>query len=197
VDGHPLPHGEQATSTSADLSRSNTFVLLGNMPMRILPYLSRKQRAPEDDNNDKEDDNDVDDDWVDGEDLSDLVRQTASLAGENLRHGRRGRVSALFEKTLQTVTYLSNHMQTDEWKGDKEFGMWASETLLAELEKVGAAGASLQNQNATRVKFEEDEERGKEGEEEQGEEEQGEEQEEEQDEEQDEEEKPKGEEAKS
>ena len=131
---------------AADLSRSNTFVLLGNMLMRVLPYLSKRQR-PED-----ADEDDEDDDMVDSEDLSDLVRQTATLAGDNLRHGRRGRVSPLFEKTLQTVTYLSNHMQTDEWEGEKEFGLWASETLLAELEKVGAAGGSVQNQEAVKGK---------------------------------------------
>ena len=72
----------------------------------------------------------------------------AGLAEDNLRHGRRGSVSPLFEKTVQTVTYLSNHMQTDDFKGDKEFGAWASEILSAELEKVGAAGATLKNQAA-------------------------------------------------
>ena len=129
--------------TAADLSRANTFVLLGNMLMRVLPYLSKKQRPLQSTDAEKKDGN-----MVDGEDLTDVVRQTAILAGENLRNGRRGRVSPLFEKTLQTLTYLSNHMQTDDWKGDKEFGLWASEALLAELEKVGAAGASLQNQVA-------------------------------------------------
>ncbi|KAL7573318.1 hypothetical protein ACA910_011682 [Epithemia clementina (nom. ined.)] len=135
--------------TAADLSRANTFVLLGNMLMRLLPYLSKKQRPAG--TKEQKGDN-----MVDGEDLTDIVRQAAALAGENLRNGRRGRVSPLFEKTLQTVTYLSNHMQTDEWKGDKEFGMWASEALLAELEKVGAAGASLQNQVAIQGKSTDD-----------------------------------------
>ena len=138
--------------TAADLSRANTFVLLGNMLMRLLPYLSKKQKSPSGNGANEE----KDENFVDAEDLTDVVRQTASLAGENLRNGRRGRVSPLFEKTLQTVTYLSNHMQTDEWKGDREFGTWASEALLAELEKVGAAGASLQNQVAIQEKSRDD-----------------------------------------
>eukprot|EP00523_Entomoneis_sp_CCMP467_P002037 CAMPEP_0168755206 /NCGR_PEP_ID=MMETSP0724-20121128/19935_1 /TAXON_ID=265536 /ORGANISM="Amphiprora sp., Strain CCMP467" /LENGTH=1976 /DNA_ID=CAMNT_0008803785 /DNA_START=458 /DNA_END=6388 /DNA_ORIENTATION=- len=133
--------------SAADLSRANTFVLLGNTLMRVLPYLSKRQRKPDDDE---------DADVVEGEDLSDLVRQTAALTGENLRMGRRGGVSPLFEKTLQTVTYLSNHMVTDEWKGDKDFGEWSSETLLAELEKVGAAGGASKNKDATKGKDDDD-----------------------------------------
>ena len=86
------------------------------------------------------------------DDLQDLIHQLANLAQENFRHGRRGRVSPLFEKTVQTVTYLSNHMQTDDWKGDSEFGKWAGEVLLSELEKVGAAGAALKNQAAVSKK---------------------------------------------
>lgn len=130
--------------TNSDLSRSNTFVLLGNMLMRVLPYLSKRQRPPKpaSENEGEEGDKEKkpDDNLVDGEDLADLIRLAAALAGENLRHGRRGTTSPLFEKTLQTVTYLSNHMQTDDWKGDKEFALFASETLLAELEKMGEAG---------------------------------------------------------
>lgn len=114
--------------TAADFSRANTFVLIGNLLMRTLPQLSKT-------------DSNI-------QDLRDLIHQVAALAEDNLRHGRRGTVSPLFEKTLQTVTYLSNHLQTDDWKGNKEFGSWASEVLLAELEKVGAAGATLKNQAA-------------------------------------------------
>ena len=112
--------------TAADFSRANTFVLIGNLLMRTLPHLSKKEsnRA----------------------ELRDLMNQVAGLAEDNLRHGRRGSISPLFDKTLQTCTYLSNHMQTKDWKGDKEFGAWAGELLFAELEKVGAAGAALKNQ---------------------------------------------------
>jgi hypothetical protein len=114
----------------ADISRGNTFAVLGQLVVAVVPELSHRP-----DNYD---------------DLVDLIGQVAALARENLRHGRRGSVSPLFEKTLQTVTYLSNHMMTDEWKGEPEFSAWASETLLAELEKVGAAGASLKNQAAVK-----------------------------------------------
>jgi brefeldin A-resistance guanine nucleotide exchange factor 1 len=115
--------------TAADFSRANTFVLLGNLLKRTLPQLSVTAENRDD--------------------LTDLVKQIAVLAEENLRVGRRGTVSPLFDKTLQTVTYLANHLQSGDWKGDKEFGSWVSEIFLAELEKVGAAGAVLQNKAAT------------------------------------------------
>lgn len=114
--------------TTADVSRGNTFSLLGQLLNMVLPSLSYSK-----DNRD---------------DLVDLIHATASLAQDNLQQGRRGSVSPLFQKTLQTVTYLSNNMVTEEWTGEPEFSAWASETLLHELEKVGAAGASLKNQEA-------------------------------------------------
>ena len=114
---------------AADQSRANTFAVLGALLIKVLPHLSHSE--------------DLRDDVVD------LIQQTADLARENLRQGRRGSVSPLFEKTLQAVTRLSNHMT--EWDdGDQEFGAWASDTLLAELERVGAAGAALANQRAVK-----------------------------------------------
>jgi hypothetical protein len=117
---------------TADASRGTTFSLLGQLASHVLPHLSHDKEIRDD--------------------LVDIVQQFAQLARENLRHGRRGKVSPLFEKTLQTVTYLSNLMVTEEWKGDTEFSTWASELLLSELERVGAAGASVQNQKATKPK---------------------------------------------
>ncbi len=117
---------------TADASRGTTFSLLGQLASHVLPHLSHDKDMRED--------------------LVDIVQQFAQLARENLRQGRRGKVSPLFEKTLQTVTYLSNLMVTEEWKGDTEFSTWASEVLLSELERVGAAGASLHNQKATKPK---------------------------------------------
>ena len=114
----------------AERSRANAFSLLTKAMGHILPVLSHNP-----DNK---------------EDLEDLVSSAAGLAGENLRLGRRGRVSPVFEKTRQALTDLSNRMVTDDWKGEKEFSAWASETLLSELEKVGAAGASLKNQEAVK-----------------------------------------------
>jgi hypothetical protein len=83
------------------------------------------------------------------EDLSDIVNQMVILVGENLREGRRGTVSPLFESTLQSITFLSNHMVSEEFTGDAEYGVWVSETLLSELEKVGAGGGSIKNVAAT------------------------------------------------
>lgn len=112
----------------AQESRINTFAVLGKLMCRVIPALSH--------NTDNR------------EDLYDLIGLVAALAQENLRHGRKGSITPLFEQTLQTVTYMSNHMTTDEWNGERDFSSWASETLLAELEKVGAAGASAMNQAA-------------------------------------------------
>ena len=86
------------------------------------------------------------DNW---EDLTDIVNQMAVLIGENLREGRRGTVSPLFESTLQTMTFLCNHMVSEEFTGDHEYGGWVSDTLLSELEKVGAGGGAMRNVAAT------------------------------------------------
>jgi brefeldin A-resistance guanine nucleotide exchange factor 1 len=84
------------------------------------------------------------------EDLTDIVNQMAVLVGENLRMGRRGNVSPLFESTLQSVTFLCNHMVSDNFTGHEEYGNWVSDTLLSELEKVGASGGSSKNLAATK-----------------------------------------------
>jgi len=36
-------------------------------------------------------------------------------------------------------------MMSNDFEGDKEFSNWASETLLAELEKFGALGGIISN----------------------------------------------------
>lgn len=86
------------------------------------------------------------DNW---EDLTDVISQTADVIRENLQEGRNGMVRPLFESTLQAVTFLSNHMVSSEFGGSDEYGQWASETLLAELEKFGAAGGVSRNIEAT------------------------------------------------
>jgi hypothetical protein len=113
---------------AATASRGNTFSILGQLLAHVLPHLSHNEELRDD--------------------LVDLMQQVAQLAQENLRQGRRGSVSPLFELTLETVTNLNNQMTTDEWNGEAEFSSWAGDTLLAELERVGAAGAALQNQKA-------------------------------------------------
>jgi hypothetical protein len=103
----------------AEVSRGNTFTILGHLLARVLPTLTHRENLRED--------------------LVDIITQLAALTEENLRQSRRGAASPLFEKTLQTATYLSNHMISDEWGGERRISTWASETLLSELEKVGTS----------------------------------------------------------
>merc|ERR1711933_365780 len=58
---------------SAVNSRANTFSALGHLLSRVLPVLSHNKELRED--------------------ICDLISQTAALAQENLRQGRRGRVT--------------------------------------------------------------------------------------------------------
>ena len=115
---------------AADVSRANTFAVLGQVLMMVLPPLSHRSEN-----------------W---EDLTDLIQQIAAVSEENLREGRKGSVSPLFQKTVEVVTDCANKMMSEDFDGDKEFSSWASETLLAELEKFGALGGSLMNVAATK-----------------------------------------------
>lgn len=107
--------------TAAEVSRGNTFSVLGHLLIRVLPNISHNEENRED--------------------LEDLIIQFASLAEENLRQSRRGK---LFEKTLHTLTNISNRMVADDWIGEKEFSTWANETILKELERIGK-GAQVVN----------------------------------------------------
>jgi len=106
---------------AAEVSRGNAFSVLGHLLVRVLPHISHHEENRED--------------------LEDLIIQYASLAEENLRHSRRGK---LFEKTLQTLTNISNRMVSDDWSGEKEFSAWANETILKEIERTGK-GAQVVN----------------------------------------------------
>jgi hypothetical protein len=66
-----------------------------------------------------------------------LMQQVAQLAQDNLRQGRRGSVSPLFELTLETVTELNNLMTTDEWNGEAEFSSWGGDALLPQQPEPG------------------------------------------------------------
>lgn len=99
---------------TAEVSRSNTFALLGQIMASTVAALSHEAELRED--------------------LEDFVNQYACLAEENLQQSRRGN---LFKGTLQTLTYVSNYLVSAEWSGDRDFGRWASEVLLKELEQVG------------------------------------------------------------
>jgi len=114
---------------TADVSRANAFIVLGQVLMMVLPPLSHRSEN-----------------W---EDLTDLIQQIAGVAEENLREGRQGSVSPLFKNTVETVTECANLMMSADFDGDKEFSTWASETLLAELEKFGALGGTINNVAAT------------------------------------------------
>lgn len=105
---------------TAEIPRANTFEVLGQVLMMVLPPLSHRSSN-----------------W---EDLTDLTQQVASVAEENLREGRQGSVSPLFEKTVEVMTKCCNTMMSQDCDGHGEFCAWAGETLLAELEKVGACG---------------------------------------------------------
>lgn len=104
---------------AAEASRGNTYALLGHLLTSVLPSISKNKEVKDD--------------------LVDLINQVAALTNENLLQCRHGSASPLFEKTLQTATYLSNHMMSDEWGGDSAFSSWASETILTELERAGAS----------------------------------------------------------
>jgi hypothetical protein len=124
---------------AADLSRGNTLTILGQLLIKVLPRLS------------------LNDDHR--EDLMDLIQQVSGLVHENLRTALRGNSSPLFESTLQTATYLSNHMSSGDWKGEVEFSSWASERILEQLEKAGAKVLKYQQRHGGNAEMTEDSER--------------------------------------
>jgi len=111
---------KQPTSIDA---KSHACMALGQLTAHVLPVLSHDETFRDD--------------------LDDFVEQWTGLMREYLRSDR---TLTLFAKTLQTVTYLSNHMVSDEWNGDRLWSTHVSETLLSELEQVGAAGGSVVHQ---------------------------------------------------
>ena len=106
---------------AAEVSRGNAFSVLGQLLLHVFPHISHNDENRED--------------------LEDLFTQYASLAEENLRQSRRGK---LFEKTFQTLTYITNRMVSDDWNGEKAFSTWANEILLKELDRTGN-GAQVVN----------------------------------------------------
>jgi hypothetical protein len=102
---------------TAATSRGNAFTLIGHTISHILPHLSKMGELRND--------------------LEDMVKQVAALMSENLQQSCNGGSSSCFEDTLQTATYLANHMVSEEWQGDPSFSSWASEIILTELERSG------------------------------------------------------------
>uniref|UniRef100_A0A7S4J7P6 Uncharacterized protein n=1 Tax=Odontella aurita TaxID=265563 RepID=A0A7S4J7P6_9STRA len=117
---HPLASFSEA--------RIKMCELLCKLLLRLIPELS-----PRNDN------------W---DPLTDIIKKLALIVSQNLRAGRQGSVSPLFESTVETVTNMANVMSMPEF--DKSgFSHWAGETLFAELEKVGAGGGSSKMKAAT------------------------------------------------
>jgi len=112
-------------SLDADVSRVHAFSILGQIIVKVLPSLTQRKSN-----------------W---KVLTEFTKDVAALAETNLRYGRKGGVKPLFQYTLQTVTFLSNHMASPSFGGEKRYSTWASETFLGVLEKVGAAGGSTKN----------------------------------------------------
>lgn len=98
---------------SSEVSRSNTFNLLVKLITRVVPGLSQKEEYRDD--------------------LEDLIGLVVGLAQDNLRHGPRG---FLYKSTFQTSTFVANHLVSEEWEGDKDFGTWASEAFFQVLEEA-------------------------------------------------------------
>jgi hypothetical protein len=126
---------KQPTAIS-EVSRANTFSVLGQLMLRIVPSLSHRAEYRED--------------------MEEFILQFAALAEENIQsslssnhschnrehnehsHHRRGvatvTTSIMLDKTVQTLTYICNHILSDGWNGDREFSVWMNEILLTPLE---------------------------------------------------------------
>ena len=81
--------------------------------------------------------------------LTIVIHRIAASIAENLSVGRQGKVSTLFESTVQLVTNLSNVLLLPEFVAEEKFNEWAGNALFEELEKVGAGGGSVRMINAT------------------------------------------------
>ena len=124
----------------SDVSRANTFSVLGQLMLRVVPSLSHLAEYRED--------------------MEEFILQFAALAEENIQsslvssnqsyhdrennensHRRRGAEtsSIMLDKTVQTLTCICNHMQSDGWTGDREFSVWMNEILLTPLEMASHA----------------------------------------------------------
>lgn len=107
----------------SEVSRANTFSVLGQLMLRIVPPLSHQAEYRED--------------------MEEFVLQFAALAEENIHssissnysHDRGGATTTIMlDKTIQTLTYICNHILSDGWDGDREFTVWMNEAFLTPLE---------------------------------------------------------------
>jgi len=126
----------QPPPLSMEVERMNTCDLLGKLFLLLIPNLAQRKQN-----------------W---DALTSIVHRAADCMGENLGLGRRGN-GILFESTVQLVTNLSNVLTLAEFDGGGVgFSKWVGETLLVELERVGAAGGSARMIAATTKLGEED-----------------------------------------
>ena len=106
-----------------DETRVHTFATYGEVLLYVTPVLTQEKEN-----------------W---KPLTEFTKQFAIMADENLRKGRGSK--ALFEKTISTVTTMSNVLGSREFQGDRRYSKWASDSLFTVLEKNGAGGGSSKN----------------------------------------------------
>jgi hypothetical protein len=118
---------EMACKTPPDISmqaaRIDSLNLIGRLFMTLMPKLSNQKEN-----------------WAQ---LEDYTLAMSKSVGENLRSGRS---TPLFEITVHYVTNLCNVMNMSGFNDDGKginFCSWVGDTLLTELEKVGASGGVL------------------------------------------------------
>ena len=111
----------------SEVSRANTFSVLGQLLLRIVPPLSHLVEYRED--------------------MEEFILQFAALAEENIQSSQSSchhreyndrdnvvTTSTMFDKTVQTLTYICNQILSDGWNGDREFSVWMNDALLNPLE---------------------------------------------------------------
>jgi hypothetical protein len=100
-------------------SRISSLNLIGNLFLMLVPELSNRNEN-----------------WAQ---LEECTLEVAKMVGENLRSYR---ATPLFETTVHTVTNMCNVLSVAASNIGQgiNFCSWVGETLLSELEKVGACG---------------------------------------------------------
>jgi hypothetical protein len=99
--------------------RIDSLSLIGRLFLTLMPELSNRKEN-----------------WAQ---LEDCTLEVAKMVGENLRSDRS---SPLFEMTVHTVSNMCNVMSMAGFNTGTgiNFCSWVGDTLLCELEKVGACG---------------------------------------------------------
>ena len=106
-------------SVDVEEARISSLALIGRLFLTLMPELSNEKAS-----------------WSELEEFTICV---SSIVSDNLQAGR---ASSLFETTVETVTNVVNVMPMVGFNDNEgaNFCSWVSETLLFELEKVGASG---------------------------------------------------------